>query len=244
MSTVGYIEPDITPDSAEWWKALDEGRLLALRCGSCGRTTFPPVPTCSGCGSADVGLVEVGGTGTVYSWVRIHRALDPSFTEDVPYTIVTVDLTEGPRMFGRLLAEDVGDLIGRSVRAEVYRPVDGPALGFVLTDRFSRAKERAVELKVGGRVRSAVDTTQVIVVKAGASDIDLQCGGEPVVEVNAEVTPRPADSFDGEGTLMGKRYTDEETGLELLCTKPGPGTLSVGTRALLRADAKALPSSD
>ena len=43
---------------------------------------------------------------------------------------------------------------------------------------------------------------------------------------------------------MGKRYADEESGIEVLCTKPGEGSLSLGDVALLQKDAKALPSSD
>jgi uncharacterized OB-fold protein len=38
----------------------------------------------------------------VYSWVGVHRALTPGFESEVPYTIVTVDLAEGARVFARL----------------------------------------------------------------------------------------------------------------------------------------------
>jgi hypothetical protein len=43
---------------------------------------------------------------------------------------------------------------------------------------------------------------------------------------------------------MGKRYANEEAGLEVLVTKAGSGTLSVGAVVLPLKDAKALPSSD
>ncbi|MBB4944175.1 hypothetical protein FHR32_008578 [Streptosporangium album] len=46
------------------------------------------------------------------------------------------------------------------------------------------------------------------------------------------------------GTALGKRYVDLTCGLELLCTKPGKGTLSVSTEPLTVKDAKPLPSSD
>ena len=55
------------------------------------------------------------------------------------------------------------------------------------------------------------------------------------------LTPEPG--FDG-GTQLGKRYTDETGGLELLCTKGGPSSLSVGDVVLQIKDAKPLPSSD
>jgi hypothetical protein len=42
---------------------------------------------------------------------------------------------------------------------------------------------------------------------------------------------------------MGKRYVDE-TGAEVLVTKPGVGSLSVGSAALQLKEVKPLPASD
>jgi hypothetical protein len=47
-----------------------------------------------------------------------------------------------------------------------------------------------------------------------------------------------------EGTQMGKRYADDESGIEVLCTKPGEGSLSLGDVILPVKGAKPLPSSD
>jgi hypothetical protein len=44
--------------------------------------------------------------------------------------------------------------------------------------------------------------------------------------------------------LIGKRYVDGSGTLEVLCTKPGASSLSVGDEPLTVASAKALPSSD
>ena len=43
---------------------------------------------------------------------------------------------------------------------------------------------------------------------------------------------------------IGKRYGDEDLGIELLCTKAGEGSLSIGDERLHLKDAKPLPSSD
>ena len=53
----------------------------------------------------------------------------------------------------------------------------------------------------------------------------------------------PDPSLSG-GTLLGKRYADEASGLELLCTKAGAGTLTLDGSALEVKSAKPLPSSD
>lgn len=103
-----------------------------------------------------------------------------------------------------------------------------------------------MELKAGTRLRSAADTTEVIVVKAAAgADVDLRCGGHPMVAQAADATDGlEPDAAFAEGTAVGKRYTDEAGELEVLCTKAGAGSLSVGDQALQLKDAKPLPSSD
>ncbi|GAC1400140.1 MAG: hypothetical protein NVS4B6_30660 [Mycobacterium sp.] len=98
-------------------------------------------------------------------------------------------------------------------------------------------------IKNGTRLQSQVCDTQVIVVRAADSLDDLRCGGRPMVALDAEKTggaPHPAFS---DGTVMGKRYVDDG-GAEVLVTKAGAGTLSVGDTALSLKEAKPLPASD
>jgi hypothetical protein len=102
-----------------------------------------------------------------------------------------------------------------------------------------------MELTAGVRLRSAVCTTEVVVVKPPSGDVDLQCGGTAMVGIDAEVSGvgTPAEG-SAEGTQIGKRYAHDESGLELLCTKAGSGSLSVGQVLLGTQQAKPLPSSD
>jgi hypothetical protein len=102
-----------------------------------------------------------------------------------------------------------------------------------------------MELKPGSRLRSVTDSTEVIVVRAPATAIDLCCGGHPMVPLDAEAgAPLAVEPGFDQGCALGKRYADESSGIEVLCTKPGPGSLSAGTEPLLVKDAKPLPSSD
>jgi len=100
-------------------------------------------------------------------------------------------------------------------------------------------------LKLGAKYRSAVCDTQVMVIRTVPADLDLCCGGIPMLAAGQEPPPEAAisDAF-AEGTLIGKRYIDEADRIELLCTKGGKGSLSLGTETLLVKQAKALPSSD
>ena len=102
-----------------------------------------------------------------------------------------------------------------------------------------------MELKPGSRLESATCDAQVVVVKAPkeGGDVDLRCGGEPMRPLGTGGDRLPI-SFEGEATLLGKRYADDDLGLELLCSAAGAGALSIGDAALLVKGAKPLPSSD
>jgi hypothetical protein len=101
-----------------------------------------------------------------------------------------------------------------------------------------------MELKPGLRLESATCDTQVVVVRAPKEgDVDVRCGGEPMREVGAGGDRLPI-SIEGDPTLLGKRYADDDLGLELLCSKGGDGTLTIGATPLLVKGAKPLPSSD
>jgi hypothetical protein len=102
----------------------------------------------------------------------------------------------------------------------------------------------AIQLKAGARLQSATDACQVVVVKAPADPVDLRCGGHPFLPSDAAPGSESiVDGFDG-GTQLGKRYSDDELGLELLCTKAGAGAISIGETILSVKGAKPLPASD
>ena len=99
-------------------------------------------------------------------------------------------------------------------------------------------------IKNGTRLQSQVCNTQVIVVRASEGLDDLRAGGAPLIPVgdtpDAGLTLDPALS---DGNLMGKRYVDD-SGAEILVTKAGAGTLSIGSTPLAIKEAKPLPASD
>ena len=105
-----------------------------------------------------------------------------------------------------------------------------------------------MRLKPGLRLRSQVCSTEVIVVR-GSADVDLTCGGKPLVTSAESAAPgsAPAPGLDT-GSQLGKRYVTEGTGpadtVEVLCTKAGQGSLGIGDTALVLQEAKPLPASD
>lgn len=99
-------------------------------------------------------------------------------------------------------------------------------------------------IKNGTRLQSQVCETQVIVVRSADSLDDLRAGGVPMVPVGTELAAGVTiDSEFSAGTLMGKRYIDD-TGAEVLVTKAGSGSLSIGATLMGVKEAKPLPASD
>ncbi|WP_336968637.1 hypothetical protein [Sphingobium aromaticiconvertens] len=96
-------------------------------------------------------------------------------------------------------------------------------------------------MKPGTKLKSAVCDTEVMVIRAGEGGIE--CGGAPMGEAKPETPGTPSEAH-ANGTLMGKRYVDAAGTFELLCVKPGKGSLSVDGVALSTKDAKPLPASD
>lgn len=108
-----------------------------------------------------------------------------------------------------------------------------------------------MQLKAGTRLISSVCSTEAVVVKAPDQDTAVTCGGAPMatsadaaasgqtVEQVAELPPAVSG-----GTLLGKRYVNEDESLELLCTKPGDGSLGIGDDLLSVKETKPLPASD
>jgi hypothetical protein len=100
------------------------------------------------------------------------------------------------------------------------------------------------ELKAGTRMKSAVCATEVMVIAAPGTDVEVTCGGAAMVGPTDTAEGGSVDSAHAEGTLLGKRYVNEAGDLELLCVKPGDGSLTAGGETLVLKEAKALPSSD
>ena len=99
-------------------------------------------------------------------------------------------------------------------------------------------------IKNGTRLQSQVCDTQVIVVRASEGLDDLRAGGAPLIPVGEAVTEGlTLDPALSDGNLMGKRYVDD-AGAEILVTKAGKGTLSIGDTPLAIKEAKPLPASD
>lgn len=101
-----------------------------------------------------------------------------------------------------------------------------------------------MQLRPGMKLFSTVCDAQVVVVKAPSEEVEIACGGAAMVEADPGGPSGAPDASLGEGPALGKRYADEDRGLELLCSRGGTGALTVDGEPLQLKGAKPLPSSD
>ena len=100
-ATLG-IPPAVTEETAPFWAAAAEGRLLVERCRSCGAESFPPRGICRRCHGRSMEATELLGPGRVYSFTVNYQRWLPDL--EVPYVIVLVEFPDHPgvRVVGRL----------------------------------------------------------------------------------------------------------------------------------------------
>ena len=119
--------PDAT--TQPWWDAVAEGRLLVVRCASCGEAHFYPRPFCPRCGADDVSWEEASGDATLYTWSVVHRNDLPPFRDKVPYVAAVVDLAEGPRMMTTVVGAEPSSLeVGMALRVDFEELGEGYAV--------------------------------------------------------------------------------------------------------------------
>lgn len=96
-------KPDVVSNelSRPYWEAAAQGRFVLQHCGACGVVRHYPRLLCTACYSAKVEWRSASGRGRVHSWTVAHHAFHAGFKDDLPYTLVTVDLEEGVRALGR-----------------------------------------------------------------------------------------------------------------------------------------------
>jgi len=84
-----------------YWDAANAGRLVAQRCTACGTLRHYPRLLCDRCYAKTHAWEPLSGRGKIHSWTVTHHLFHPGFADELPYTMVTVDLEEGVRALGR-----------------------------------------------------------------------------------------------------------------------------------------------
>jgi uncharacterized OB-fold protein len=102
--------PVASPESAPFWRAAKEHRLLLPHCNKCGGLWFPPSLRCMRCLSDDTGWIEASGKAKIHSFVTFHRLYHPAFAGELPYVVAVAELAEGPRLLTNIIGISVDEV--------------------------------------------------------------------------------------------------------------------------------------
>lgn len=98
--TLPRPRPNVTQDTAFYFEAAGQRRLVIQGCDVCHQLQHPPTAACRACGSLELSPVQMSGRGKLFSYTIIHAPVIPPF--EAPYNVILVDLEEGPRIVSEL----------------------------------------------------------------------------------------------------------------------------------------------
>lgn len=84
-----------------FYKFVNDEKLMAAKCRSCGTLHLPPRPLCTKCFSTAFEWVEVAKKGRLLTYTVIHVA-PPQFQSMVPYVVGIVRLQDGLKLPGMI----------------------------------------------------------------------------------------------------------------------------------------------
>lgn len=100
-----------------FWRQIPQRyNLIGTHCANCGEYYFPPREICPNCRRDTVMEdYKFEGTGTVVTYTVIHNATE-DFRRQTPYTLAIIQLDEGPRLTGQVVADPDDVKIGTRVK--------------------------------------------------------------------------------------------------------------------------------
>jgi uncharacterized OB-fold protein len=99
--------PQPTTETAAYWAAAQEQRLVIQRCGGCGEYQFYPRAFCTTCLSDNIEWIDASGHGRIYTYTVCRIAPSPAFESRLPYVLALIDLDEGVRLVANILNADL-----------------------------------------------------------------------------------------------------------------------------------------
>src|SRR5690348_5973084 len=82
--------------TAPFWAATRQRRIIVCECADCLTLRMPPGPFCPQCQSQSVRWREVPGSGGIFTFTVVQRAIDPKEERRLPYAPAVVSLDGAP----------------------------------------------------------------------------------------------------------------------------------------------------
>lgn len=117
-----------------FWDAASHRQLKVSSCAACGVFRMPPTPFCPSCRSQSINWVELSGSGTVYSYTVVSRAILPDMDDCLPYVPAVIELDGGG---GTRLISNVVDVPVDAITVGARVHVVWDDVGGVTVPRFT-----------------------------------------------------------------------------------------------------------
>jgi uncharacterized OB-fold protein len=85
----------------QFYKFLQQGKLMAGKCQKCGKIHLPPRPLCDNCYSQQFSWIQVSGKGKLVTYTVINVA-PAQFQALAPYAVGIVELENGLKIPGMI----------------------------------------------------------------------------------------------------------------------------------------------
>jgi hypothetical protein len=85
----------------QFYKFMNEGKLIAGKCRKCGKVHLPPRPLCDRCLSKDFEWASLPTSGKLLAYTIIHVA-PIQFQASVPYIIGIIGFNDGLKITGMI----------------------------------------------------------------------------------------------------------------------------------------------
>lgn len=85
----------------QFYKFLQQGKLMVGKCQKCGKLHLPPRPLCDNCYSQEFSWIQVSGKGKLLTYTVINVA-PAQFQALAPYAVGIVELENGLKIPGMI----------------------------------------------------------------------------------------------------------------------------------------------
>lgn len=115
-------------DTAGFFEAAKDGRLVIRVCDDCAEAIHPPTAHCPFCQSWNTRWQTSAGRGSLHSWTVIAHAIHPAFPAPTTLVLISVDDAPGVRLIGTLPGDDAGLSPGQAMEVWFETLDDGAVI--------------------------------------------------------------------------------------------------------------------
>ncbi|MCD6580376.1 MAG: Zn-ribbon domain-containing OB-fold protein [Desulfuromusa sp.] len=101
LEKFGLVSFTSETKTADFFKFLEEGKMMTTKCRRCGKVYFPPRMDCSVCNASEMEWIKIGEIAKLIAFSTVMYG-PAGFEDSVPYTIAVIRFSSGVQVFGMI----------------------------------------------------------------------------------------------------------------------------------------------